>query len=149
MTWENLLNEAQIQESELLAKTKKKIENYREIEEGIKLANETLENPEEDDDVEEVQETLDAFENDLEKLDKAICKEIKALQKEKSAAPASASAPASAPASATASAPASSQIQNANTKNADGKKDNSIGWLIFGGLALVATLGAVNLFKNK
>jgi hypothetical protein len=141
MTWENLLNEAQIQESELLAKTKKKIENYREIEEGIKLANETLENPEEDDDVEEVQETLDAFENDLEKLDKAICKEIKALQKEKSAAPASVSA--SAPAL------ASSQIQNANTKNADGKKDNSIGWLIFGGLALVATLGAVNLFKNK
>ena len=27
--------------------------------------------------------------------------------------------------------------------------DSSVGWLIFGGIALVATLGAVNLFKKK
>jgi hypothetical protein len=29
------------------------------------------------------------------------------------------------------------------------QKDNSVGWLIFGGIALIATLGAVNVFKNK
>ena len=40
--------------------------------------------------------------------------------------------------------------QTASTKNATGeKKDKSVGWLIFGGIALVATLGAVNLLKNK
>lgn len=136
MNWENLLKEAQIQESELLAKTKKKIENYREIEEGINAANESLENPEEDDDIDDIEYSLEQFEKDLEKLDKAICKEITAMQKEKSAAP----------------APAQATDANQNPdakKNADGKKDSSIGWLIFGGLALVATLGAVNLFKNK
>lgn len=35
------------------------------------------------------------------------------------------------------------------TKEKKSEKDNSVGWLIFGGLALVATLGAVNVFKNK
>jgi hypothetical protein len=139
MNWENLLKEAQIQESELLAKTKKKIESYREIQEGIEAANESLENPAEDDDIEEIEESLESFEKDLETLDKAICKEIKALQKEKSTAQ---------PAATTANE--QTPQPNANTqKNADGKKDSSIGWLIFGGLALVATLGAVNLFKNK
>ena len=29
------------------------------------------------------------------------------------------------------------------------KEDNSVGWLIFGGVALVATLGLVNVFKKK
>ena len=29
------------------------------------------------------------------------------------------------------------------------KEDSSLGWLIFGGVALVVTLGAVNLFKKK
>jgi len=29
------------------------------------------------------------------------------------------------------------------------KEDSSLGWLIFGGVAFVVTLGAVNLFKKK
>ena len=29
------------------------------------------------------------------------------------------------------------------------KEDNSIGWLIFGGVVIVATLGLVNVFKKK
>jgi hypothetical protein len=29
------------------------------------------------------------------------------------------------------------------------EKDNSVGWLVFGGIALIVTLGAVNVFKNK
>jgi len=29
------------------------------------------------------------------------------------------------------------------------KKDGGLGWLIFGGIALVATLGAVNILKKK
>jgi hypothetical protein len=29
------------------------------------------------------------------------------------------------------------------------KKDSGIGWLVFGGVALVVTLGAVNLFKKR
>lgn len=29
------------------------------------------------------------------------------------------------------------------------KKDNGIGWLIFGGIVLVATVGAVNMFKKR
>lgn len=35
------------------------------------------------------------------------------------------------------------------TKEKKSEKDNSVGWLIFGGIALIATLGAVNVFKNK
>ena len=40
----------------------------------------------------------------------------------------------------------------ATTAAADGKKkeeDTSIGWLIFGGVVLVATVGLVNVFKKK
>ena len=29
------------------------------------------------------------------------------------------------------------------------KEDNSVGWLIFGGIALVATFGLVNVFKKR
>ena len=29
------------------------------------------------------------------------------------------------------------------------KKDSSLGWLLFGGVALALTLGAVNVFKKK
>jgi hypothetical protein len=34
-------------------------------------------------------------------------------------------------------------------KGKKSEKDNSAAWLIFGGIALIATLGAVNVFKNK
>ena len=40
----------------------------------------------------------------------------------------------------------------ATTAAVDGKKkeeDTSIGWLIFGGVVLVATVGLVNVFKKK
>jgi len=40
------------------------------------------------------------------------------------------------------------QQQSGGVKKEE-KKESSIGWLIFGGIALVATLGAVNLLKKK
>ena len=40
------------------------------------------------------------------------------------------------------------QQQSGGVKKEE-KKESSVGWLIFGGIALVATLGAVNLLKKK
>ena len=40
------------------------------------------------------------------------------------------------------------QQQSGGVKKEE-KKESSVGWLIFGGIALVATFGAVNLLKKK
>jgi hypothetical protein len=40
-------------------------------------------------------------------------------------------------------------LQSDTTKVTDKKESSSVGWLIFGGLALVATLGVVNVWKKN
>jgi len=41
------------------------------------------------------------------------------------------------------------ETKAANGGATDKKESSSVGWLIFGGLALVATLGAVNVWKKN
>lgn len=48
------------------------------------------------------------------------------------------------------SSSASTQPSQSNVQTLDSKKEESgYGWLIFGGLALVLSLGAINVMKNK
>lgn len=80
---------------------------------------------------------LDAMSDHIEDFEKKIAEAIKAYEK-----PEPKVEPTPAPADPT-PAPAPAPAKEAK------KEDSGLGWLIFGGVALVVTLGAVNLFKKR
>ena len=83
---------------------------------------ETLEEKDRDDDTEK---DLDSMEDSITEVELEIVEKIKALQPQQQ-----------------------QQGQQTQQKPAE-KSDSSIGWLLFGGVALVVTLGVVNVFKKK
>ena len=78
---------------------------------------------------------LEAMSDHIEELENKIVQEIKAYEKPE---PIVEPTPAPAPDPTPAPAPIKEK-----------KEDSGLGWLIFGGVALVVTLGAVNLFKKR
>lgn len=83
---------------------------------------------------EKTEKELDKLEDEIAEIEISIVEKIKAIPG-KEVPPVD---PVPDPAPAPAPAPAEPK-----------KEDNSVGWLIFGGVALVATLGLVNVFKKK
>jgi len=81
-----------------------------------------------------MEEKLDKWEDEIAAKDHDISLQIKNYQEPK---PEPKPEPAPAPAPAPEPAPVAK------------KEDNSVGWLIFGGVVLALTLGAVNLMKKK
>jgi hypothetical protein len=79
---------------------------------------------------------LDAMQDDIEDLEKSIVEKIKGYEKPE-------------PVVETTPAPAPKTEPIPNPTPTEKKGDSSLGWLIFGGVALVVTLGAVNLFKKR
>lgn len=85
---------------------------------------------------EKTEKELDKLEDEIAEIEISIVEKIKAIpSKEVPVDPVPDPAPAPAPTPTPAPEPK--------------KEDNSVGWLIFGGVALVATLGLVNVFKKK
>lgn len=80
-----------------------------------------------------MEEKLDQWEDEIAAKDHEIASQIKNYQEPK---PEPKPEPEPAPAPAPEPVPAK-------------KEDNSVGWLIFGGVVLALTLGAVNLMKKK
>lgn len=82
---------------------------------------------------EKTEKELDKLEDEIAEIEISIVEKIKTIPSKEvpPVDPISAAAPAPAPAP------------------EPKKEDNSVGWLIFGGVALVATLGLVNVFKKK
>lgn len=78
---------------------------------------------------------LEAMSDHIEELEKKIVQEIKAYEKPE---PIVEPTPAPAPDPTPAPAPIKEK-----------KEDSGLGWLIFSGVALAVTLGAVNLFKKR
>ena len=78
---------------------------------------------------------LEAMSDHIEELENKIVQEIKAYEKPEPIVEPT-------PAPATDPTPAPAPIK-------EKKEDSGLGWLIFGGVALVVTLGAVNLFKKR
>jgi hypothetical protein len=79
---------------------------------------------------------LDAMSDHIEEFENKVVQEIKAYEKPE---PIVESTPAPAPDPTPDPAPIVTEK----------KEDSGLGWLIFGGVALVVTLGAVNLFKKR
>jgi hypothetical protein len=82
---------------------------------------------------EKTEKELDKLEDEIAEIEISIVEKIKTIPSKE--VPAADPIPDPAPAPAPAPEPK--------------KEDNSVGWLIFGGVALVATLGLVNVFKKK
>jgi len=78
---------------------------------------------------------LEAMSDHIEELENKIVQEIKAYEKPEPIVEPT-------PAPTTDPTPAPAPIK-------EKKEDSGLGWLIFGGVALVVTLGAVNLFKKR
>ena len=111
---------------------RERIDEHKQMIIKYNLACEEYENEEEED--EDTEAKLDKQEDFIANNENEIAEEIRNF--EKPAPPAPEENPAPAPTAAPAPAP-------------QPKKDNSAGWLIFGGAVLLVTLGAVNVFKKR
>jgi hypothetical protein len=125
------LAEKNLRVKELSKELQDKIAQHKEMIIKYNLACEEYENEEEEDP--ELTKKLDEQEDFIASFEEEVAAEIKEYQKPVAQDPEPAIDPAPAPAQA---AP-------------EPKKDNSAGWLIFGGAVLLVTLGAVNIFKKK
>lgn len=144
-------------ETQSVKKLIKEFDNaYKEYEELY----ESYENTEDDEEKAEIYTDIEAFEDDLREADEAIVQKIHLWQKNKDVwaansqrmaegrknaqnpnpQPASNPQPIAQPASNT-------EPQNLGVEPQKEKKSGD-GWLIFGVLALVVTVGAVNMFKK-
>lgn len=118
------------------------------LKELIDKYNEAVDSYDDEDETDEAtEEQLDKMEDYIVETEKALANKISSYQKviepteEEKATEAAAAVAAAAEAAA-----------ESATKSAEGepkKEDSSVGWLIFGTVVLVATVGMVNVFKKK
>ena len=125
------LKQANLGINDLPSEIKQRISN---LESMIKSYNVAYDSFEEDDEHEEEEiKDLEQMEKDIEEQEKELVEDINEFAEEQQVV--------------------AEQTQQQTHSNATGtepkKEKSSVGWLIFGGIALVATLGAVNLLKNK
>jgi hypothetical protein len=128
------LNDKQIKSSELSDDIQNEI---RDLKEKIVKFNESVSEYNDSPKKSKVAtKKLDAMQDDIEDLEKSIVEKIKGYEKPE-------------PVVETTPAPAPETEPISNPTPTEKKGDSSLGWLIFGGVALVVTLGAVNLFKKR
>lgn len=129
-----VLQEKNLKLKDLSDDLREKIDEHKQMIIKYNLACEEYENEEEEDG--ETEAKLDKQEDFIANNENEIAEEIRNFEKPAPPAPEENPAPAPAPTAAPAPAP-------------QPKKDNSAGWLIFGGAVLLVTLGAVNVFKKR
>jgi hypothetical protein len=115
------LQEKGLKQNELPEQITKEIDELRAM--IVKYNEACDEYDEEDEKDEETEERLDAMEDSIAEFERSIAEEIKGLGQ--------------------------TQVAADGTQTQEKKKDSSLGWLLFGGVALALTLGAVNVFKKK
>ncbi|NDD59058.1 MAG: hypothetical protein EBZ47_07420 [Chlamydiae bacterium] len=120
------LREKGLKVSELSEALQERVASLKELTDNYNEAVEDYDNEEEKDEATEAE--LDQMEHFIAENDADIANAIKSFDPNASNEPAPEPTPAPAP---------------------EKKKDGGLGWLIFGGIALVVTLGAVNVLKKK
>lgn len=129
------LNDKQIKSSELPEDIQKEIKDLKE--KIVKFNDSVSEYNDSPKKSKVVTKKLDAMQDDIEDLEKSIVEKIKAYEKPETKVDPT-------------PAPQTEQTPTPTKETPKEKKgDSSVGWLIFGGVALVVTLGAVNLFKKR
>jgi len=123
-----VLQEKGLKQNELPEQIKHEIEELRVM---IVKYNEACDEYDEEDEKDtETEQELDAMEDSIAEFEQGIASDIRGLQNKVA------------------------QQSAAQQKSADGtkpeeKKSSSLGWLLFGGVALALTFGVVNVFKKK
>jgi hypothetical protein len=122
------LKEKGLKFNELPEELQGRVSNLKELTDKYNDAVETYDETDEED--KETEAELDRMEDLIAQSDKDIANEIRNFNPAPEQTPAPEPEPTPAP-------------------EPEKKKDGGLGWLIFGGLVLVATVGAVNLLKKK
>lgn len=168
MKWKSKLDEVGLTEQTASQGIRTKIADYNTINDGINEVNELIANPSVNDDVEELKSDLIDLTDALEQQDKVIVKAITLFDKNKEhysnlqknlAEKRSQKAGNTAVSNATPT-PAKKVENNIPIKEEpvvasvggvvkEEKKKDSWSWVLLGGLALVVTLGAVNIFNKE
>jgi hypothetical protein len=166
MKWKSKLDEVGLTEQTASQGIRNKISDYNTISDGINELNESIANPSINDDVEDLKKDLIDLTDALEKQDNLIVKAIALFDKNKDhyakigknlaekrqqKAAIKTSSDTTPPQKVENTNPIKQEPVNAQSSGVikEEKKKDSLSWLLFGGLALVVTLGAVNIFKNN
>jgi hypothetical protein len=165
MKWKSKLAEVGLTEQTASQGIRNKISDYNTISDGINELNESIANPSVNDDVDDLQKDLIDLTDALEKQDNLIVKAITLFDKNKEHYAKLGKNLAEKRQQKAASKTVSDTTPPKNVENTnpikqepviaeagavinDEKKKDSLSWVLLGGLALVVTLGAVNIFKN-
>jgi hypothetical protein len=166
MKWKSKLAEVGLTEQTVSQGIRNKISDYNTIYDGINEVKETIANPSVNDDVDDLEKDLIDLTDALEKQDNVLVKAIALFDKNKdhyaklgkNLADKRQQKAASKTVSATTPAAKveTSNVVKEQPVNAEAggvikeeKKKDNLSWILLGGLALVVTLGAVNIFKNN
>ena len=120
-----VLQEKGLKQNELPEQIKNEIDELRVM--IVKYNEACDEYDEENEKDHETEQELDAMEDSIAEFEQGIASDIRGLQNIQPAA----------------------QQKSADGTKLEEKKGSSLGWLLFGGVALALTLGAVNVFKKK
>jgi hypothetical protein len=120
-----VLQEKGLKQNELPEQIKNEIDELRVM--IVKYNEACDEYDEENEKDHETEQELDAMEDSIAEFEQGIASDIRGLQNIQPAA----------------------QQKSADGTKPEEKKGSSLGWLLFGGVALALTLGAVNVFKKK
>ena len=166
MKWKSKMDEVGLTEQTASQGIRNKISDYNTICDGINELNESIANPSINDDVEDLKKDLIDLTDALEKQDNLIVKAITLFDKNKEhyaklgknlaekrqqKAASKTGSDTTLAAKVENSSVVKEQPVNAQSGGVvkEEKKKDSLSWVLLGGLALVVTLGAVNIFKNN
>jgi cation transport regulator ChaB len=121
-----VLQEKGLKQNELPEQIKSEIDELRQMIVKYNEACDEYDDEEEKD--HDTEQQLDAMEDSIAEFEQGIANDIRGLEK---------------------SVAQQSAQQSADGTKPEEKKGSSLGWLLFGGVALALTLGAVNVFKKK
>ena len=125
----SVLKEKQLNFKDLPESIQERIVGLKELTDAYNDAFDDYEEQAEED--KETEDKLDKMEHFIAETDKELAAAIKALSEVKQEEPKQEPEP------------------QPESQPEPKKKDSSVGWLIFGGIALVVTLGAVNILKRR
>ena len=164
MKWKQELETRNLNETNVSQGIKNKIRDYNDTVNVIGQLKEKIENPDLNDDVDEIKETLSELEEALEVQDKVLVRSIEKYDKNKDIYNKNAtnlknnknksvdatSGTEKQPTAVPQGQPASAVNEDSGTEVTETpKKKSDWAWLGFAALATVVTLGAYNFFKNK
>ena len=159
MTWREKLAECGLTQETVSNGLRSKIKDFLTLEQGYSDVRNSIDNPDMNDDVDELESDLEDIQEAMDSANKQLIRAIEIYDKNKEKyAELSKNLGKGRPRKVTeepkpnnvsSQQPTPQPTQQAANGAVVEKKKSSIGWLFFAGFAAVVTIGAVNLFKER